>query len=216
MWELTPAYSGIPGELRGLELLHRRHGSLPWHLLVEPAVRVAECGFPVTEDLKDAMNSVTSIWGNFLTKDPSWAADFAPNGTLVGKGDVMTRNRYANTLRIIAKGGVEEFYGGVIARSTLKALRAHNGILNQGDLENYTAILRKPLSTSYRGYRVTTGSAPSGGSTALSALNIIENYPKWDTATWRNLSAHRLDEAFRFAYGQVSIVLPKKNFSSHV
>ena len=30
-----------------------------------------------------------------LVDDPVWAMDFAPNGTLLGLGDVMTRKRYA-------------------------------------------------------------------------------------------------------------------------
>jgi gamma-glutamyltranspeptidase/glutathione hydrolase len=33
--------------------------------------------------------------GAFLVEDPQWAMDFAPNGTLVGVGDMMTRKRYA-------------------------------------------------------------------------------------------------------------------------
>ena len=98
-------HSGVPGELRGLELLHHRHGSLSWHKLVEPAIRVAQRCFPVTDDLVHAMDSVTAVWGDFLVKDPAWAVDFAPNGTLVGWGDTMTRKRYANTLRTIARSG---------------------------------------------------------------------------------------------------------------
>jgi gamma-glutamyltranspeptidase/glutathione hydrolase len=35
----------VPGELRGLEHLHRRYGVLPWKTLVMPAVRVARDGF---------------------------------------------------------------------------------------------------------------------------------------------------------------------------
>ena len=196
--------SGVPGELRGLQLLHHRHGSLPWHKLVEPAIQVAQRGFAVTDDQVHAMESVTAAWGDFLVKDPAWSIDFAPNGTRVGLGDTMTRRRYANTLRIIAREGPGAFYHGPMAKSTLAALRARGGIMTERDLENYTAILRTPLSTTYRGYKLTTGSAPSGGSIALSALKIIEGYPELGDATWSNLSAHRLDEAFRFAYGQVS------------
>ena len=31
----------IPGELRGLELLHKKYGSLPWEQLVTPAINLA-------------------------------------------------------------------------------------------------------------------------------------------------------------------------------
>lgn len=33
--------------------------------------------------------------GNFLLEDPVWAEEFAPNGTIVEVGQLMTRPRYA-------------------------------------------------------------------------------------------------------------------------
>jgi gamma-glutamyltranspeptidase len=101
----TGLASGVPGELRGLEHLHKGYASKSWKSLVSPAVKVARNGFPVTEDLVRYMKSATTGIENFLVKDPTWAIDFAPNGTLLGLGETITRRRYADTLEAIAKRG---------------------------------------------------------------------------------------------------------------
>ena len=60
------------------------------------------------------MDSATNTAGNFLTEDPVWAEDFAPNGTRLQLGDTITRKRYADTLETIANEGIETLYSGSI------------------------------------------------------------------------------------------------------
>jgi gamma-glutamyltranspeptidase/glutathione hydrolase len=68
------------------------------------------------------------------------------------------------------------------------------------DMKNYQVSIRKPIDITYRGYKLFSTGAPSGGSVALSILKIIEGYDMSDPSTL-NLSTHRLDEAMRFSYG---------------
>ncbi len=42
---------GVPGTLRALEVLHKRHGRLPWAALFAPAIALAEQGFRVSPRL---------------------------------------------------------------------------------------------------------------------------------------------------------------------
>ncbi|RHZ63821.1 hypothetical protein CDV55_106220 [Aspergillus turcosus] len=194
--------SGVPGELRGLEHLHKKYGSLPWSVLVQPAIRTAREGFPVGRDLVKYMNSAVGNGKDFLVENPTWALDFAPNGTRVGLGDIMTRKRYADTLETIANKGPDAFYSGPIAETMINALQAANGTMTLEDLRNYTVAIRNVSQIEYRGYQVTSTSAPSSGTVAMSILKILSTYDDFFTPDNVNLSTHRLDEAMRFGYGE--------------
>ncbi|GFG01929.1 gamma-glutamyltranspeptidase 1 [Aspergillus udagawae] len=177
--------SGVPGELRGLEHLHKKYGSLPWSVLVQPAIRTAREGFPVGRDLVRYMKSAVGAGKDFLVENPTWALDFAPNGTRVGLGDIMTRRRYADTLETIAKKGPDAFYSGPIAETMINALQAANGTMTLEDLRNYTVAIRNVSQIDYRGI-----------------LKILNTYDDFFAPGNVNLSTHRLDEAMRFGYGE--------------
>ena len=198
---LSDSASAVPGDPRGLEYIHQNYGALPWKDVVFPAVRVARYGFPLTEDSLFFFNLVTREY-DFLTHDPIWAIDFAPNGTRLGLGEIMTRRRYANTLEAIANEGADAFYTGAIANSTVRALQAQNGTMTMKDLENYKVISRKPVETFYRGYRVLGCGAPASGAVTMSVLKTVEGYADFGAPNMLNLSTHRLVEAMRFGYAQ--------------
>jgi gamma-glutamyltranspeptidase/glutathione hydrolase len=200
--------SGVPGEVRGLEYLHEKYGSLPWSTVVQPAVRTARDGFIVGEDLVKYMKSAIGNGEDFLSKNPTWAIDFAPNGTRVKLGDTITRRRYADTLEAIGQRGADAFYSGPIAETMINALQNANGTMTLEDLKNYTVAIRKVSQIDYRGYKVTSTSAPSSGVVALSILKILGTYQGlFANAQAVNLSTHRMDEAMRWGYGEVSAIL---------
>ncbi|CAN8101939.1 unnamed protein product [Discula destructiva] len=196
--------AGVPGELRGLEYVHKKYGALPWKTVMTPAVNVARGGFEVTADTVRYLTSVSNP--GFLTEDPSWAVDFAPNGTLVQLGQTMTRKRYADTLETISNEGASAFYNGVIAEATIAAIQASNGTMTVQDLASYSIALRDPVTIDYRGYKLTSCSAPAGGTVALSILNIVNGYNGFGDPREINLTTHRLDEAMRWSYGMRTLL----------
>lgn len=198
----TGLASGIPGEVRGLHYLHSNYGVLPWDVVLQGAIDVARYGFPVTEDLVRYMGYVTHGEDSFLVSDPTWAIDFAPNGTLLGLDETITRKRLANTLETIAQYGPDAFYTGAMAEAMIRTLRTANGTMTMEDLKDYQIVSGKVAELDYRGFKLRSCSAPSGGSVLLAALNIVEGYADMGEPDHRNLSTHRLDEAIRFAYGQ--------------
>ncbi len=162
---------------------------------------MARCGWPVNEDLIRYMDFAASYAGQFLVEDPAWAVDFAPNGTRIGLGDVITRKRYAETLETIANEGPDAFYTGRIAETMIVAVTAANGTMTMEDLSHYKAVIRTPANITYRGFRLHSCTNPSAGEVALAVLKTVEGYDDFFYPDTVNLSTHRLDEATRFAYG---------------
>ncbi|KAM0274931.1 hypothetical protein ACHAQH_007740 [Verticillium albo-atrum] len=193
--------SGIPGEAKGLEYVHNKYGALEWKDVLAPSIKLARFGWKVNEDLIYYMNSVG---GTFLTDDPTWAIDFAPHGKRLELGETITRKRYANTLETLAEEGANALYTGAIANATVAHLQKLNGTMTLEDLQNYTIAHRPTAEIDYRGFKLTSATAPSGGIVVLSALNAAEGYQGFDDPEQLNLTTHRLDQTTRFAYGQRS------------
>ena len=151
---------------------------------------------------------------DFLTKDPTWAMDFAPNGPRLGAGEIMTRKRYANTLETIATHGADAFYTGLLANLTIQTIQRENGTMTMDDLANYRVISRPAVSIDYQDdYRLFSCGSPASGAIALSILQTISGYNCRSSASSSSskerdssLNAHRLAEAMRFSYGQRTLL----------
>ena len=190
----------MPGELRGWERLHARHGKLPWKKVFAPAVELNRKGFKVTSQLSIAIAQYKS---SFICADDRFREVYCPNGTAVGLGDHIKRTRYADTLELIGQQGADAFYSGPIAQRSIAAIQARGGIMTRKDLRDYSVVLRKPLHFDFHGTkRVWSMGAPSSGAVVLSALKTMATYSEEETqAAGVNLTTHRLIEATKVRDG---------------
>ena len=191
---------GTPGVLRMLELAHRNHGRIGWPALMQPGIRVADEGFPISPRLYQSVNAVFTSTAPAtrarLTRDPDIAELFltADRNAVKPIGTVLRNPALADTFRRIASGGADAFYGGELARAIVAEIRetyagatlpdgvtpvvTTPGLTTLEDLASYRARERPPVCIVYRDVWEVCGMGPpsSGGLAVAQILGILQNF----------------------------------------
>lgn len=190
--------SAVPGTVAGLRLAHERHGKLKWEQLVEPARKLAEEGFVVSDFLANAFTMRTSL--ERLERFPETRRIFLRDGRHYQPGERLVQPDLAKTLARI-QADPREFYQGETARLIIAEMQRHGGVLSMDDMRRYRPVVRAPLRGTYRGIELLVLPPPSsGGTTLLEALNILEGYDL-EAMGWHSASyIHTLVEAMRRAF----------------
>jgi gamma-glutamyltranspeptidase/glutathione hydrolase len=154
-----PLASGVPGSVAGLALAHRRAGRLPWKTVVEPAVRLARDGFPMTANVSESIAAERER----LARDPETARIFLPGGAPPVPGTIFRQPDLAKTLEAIRDRGEDGFYRGAVARDIAESQKRSGGLITRGDLGRYEAKIRPALRFRFLGAEIITTPAPSSG-----------------------------------------------------
>jgi gamma-glutamyltranspeptidase/glutathione hydrolase len=144
-----PLAAVVPGLVRAWEALHARFGSCRWADLLAPAIAQAE-GHPISHVMGERLAEDVS----FLAKDPGCAGVFLPGGQPLKLGATLHQPALAATLKRIAAQGADEFYCGETARHLATAHNIAGGLMTEADLAAYAPMWVEPVSTDYRGHRV--------------------------------------------------------------
>ncbi|HRX71187.1 MAG: gamma-glutamyltransferase [Candidatus Competibacteraceae bacterium] len=202
--------AGVPGTVAGLALAHERHGRLPWRRLLEPAIRLAEQGFPINAELSQSLQEARP-------RMERWPASlkvfFKADGAAYQPGERLTQKDLARSLRRIAVQGPKAFYEGEIARKLVTDMAAHDGLITLDDLKNYRAVVREPVRGRYRDYEIVSMPPPSsGGVHLIQILNMLETWPLAELGSNSAATIHRLAEAMKLAYADRSEYLGDPDF----
>ncbi|MDQ1898870.1 gamma-glutamyltransferase [Paracoccus sp. WLY502] len=167
-----PSAVAVPGNLRGWFLMQRRHGRLPWADVVDPAIRVAARGFPVSPYLHGAIREHEDD----LRADPEMARLFLPDGAPLAPGARLVMGDYAESLRLIQAQGDTALHGGDLGRALVDRL-ADGGHVTLADLETAHAVERQAIFGTYRGHTIAGPPPPaSSGVHVVQMLNMLEPF----------------------------------------
>ena len=161
----------VPGCVSGWNALLTKFGTKKLGELLQPTVRYAIEGSPVT-------NAIASDW-----KPERGVTDYATlNGTFLFRnnglkpGEIFRNPRLAKTLELLSKDGAEAFYEGEIADRIVQFSGKNGGRFERQDFAAHRANWIEPICTSYRGYDVWQLPPNGQGMVVLQMLNILETF----------------------------------------
>lgn len=188
---------GVPGELKGLELLHEKYGSMPWAKLVQPAIRLALDGVRVSH----YFHGVLKKYAHSFQKDPLLKKVFYAGNRVPDVGQLIKRPELAKTLRMIAKQGSRVFYEGAIADAIVDTVQKNGGLITRQDLSSFRVRELEALSGEYNGVTVHAMPSPSsGGVILLQMLDVLKHFPLKNWGHNSSRSIHHISEAMKHAY----------------
>lgn len=187
---------GVPGTPMGLYEAHRRYGRLPWKALVEPAIRLAERGVDVTDDLHELIEKQRAQ----LSRDPAVARTFLPGGASLRPEALFKQPDLAWSLRQLRDRGATAFYHGAVAKRLVAGMQAGGGLITLDDLARYRIREAEPLWGSYRGHRIAFMPEPSGGVFLAELLNLIERFDLKAMGQNSVASLHVIAEASKLVF----------------
>lgn len=200
--------SGVPGSVDGMVEAHQRYGSLPWPMLVQPAIDLALKGFALTEREAQWLNELQENLTRYNTVVPEFLIR-----TKWKSGDSIRWTDLGRTLERIRDNGRAGFYEGKTADDIVSEMKRGNGLITHDDLRAYHSVWRKPVTGQYKNYRVISmPPSSSGGICLLQLLEAVEPYPigAWGYNTPETI--HLMVEAERRVYADRSRYLGDPDF----
>ncbi len=201
---------GVPGSVAGMLKAHKRFGVLPLKVVMQPAIELAQKGFPISLMMANMLNENATVFAKYTGSEHYFTKK---NGTPYREGDIFVQKDLARTLKRIAKHGRAGFYTGATADYIVKTMQEYNGLITHKDLKNYEAIWRKPITTTYNGYTLYLMPPPSSGGIVIAQmLKMLAPYKLKEMGYNTAKYVHLLTEVMRRAYADRNYFLGDPDF----
>lgn len=175
-----------------------RFGTMSLSQILQPAIELAERGFPVYQRLHDTLSASVR---KFTELYPTTGEVYYPNGRPPEVGEVLRNPDFAETLKVICRAeeenrhkgreagiqaGRDAFYKGPIAERIISFISetpvedasgtAHTGLLSYGDMAAWQATVEAPVTYRYKGLDVHKCPTWTQGPTFLQHLALLEGF----------------------------------------
>jgi gamma-glutamyltranspeptidase/glutathione hydrolase len=202
-----PGSVTVPGAVAGWEALLDRYGSFPLPRVLQPAIQLAEDGFPVSP-------IIARQWAaeeHLLLQDPGATDTYLVEGERAPRAGEWFRNPdLATSLRQIADQGAAAMYGGPLGRRIVEGLEPMGGYLTLDDMQAMEPEWVTPISTDYKGWTVWEMPPAVQGIAALQMLEILEPFDLQAMGHNSPEYLHHLIEAKKIAFADLAYVADRE------
>ncbi|HXY03533.1 MAG TPA: gamma-glutamyltransferase family protein, partial [Terriglobales bacterium] len=213
---------GLPCVVDAWYTLLDRWGTMSFGEVLQPAIELAESGFPLSE-----RGVAFILQTEKIHKYPTTAKIYLPNGKPPKPSEIFKNRDLASTLETLIeiekknkgkgrhdalKAARDHFYKGDLARNMATFSEENGGLFRYEDFAEYSVQIETPVSIDYHGYTVYKNPSASQGPTELIALNLLEGY---DLRALGHNSAdyiHTCVEAIKLAMADREIFLGDMDF----
>lgn len=193
----------VPGAVDGWFALHERFGKLPMKKVLEPAIRYAEQGYPVSQLVADYWKRNFKGFernAKDIEEIANAKATYLIDGRAPAHGEIFRNPDLARTYRALAAGGRNAFYKGKLAKTMDAYFRRIGGDLRLKDFAAHTGDWVDPVGVNYRGYDVYELPPNTQGVAALQMLRMLEAYDLKSMGRGSADALHVMVEAKRLAF----------------
>ena len=200
----------VPGTARGWEVTVERFGEKSLAELLQPAIRYATEGYPVSELIAGAWSH-----GEELFTDDNAREAYLFDGASPDVGQTVTLPQLGASLRKIAEQGADVVYEGEIAEAIAEEVQSHGGFMTVDDLAGFEPEFPDPVSTTYNGTEVYELPPNNQGLIALEALNVAEEIGAGDHPLDSPERVHYFAEAMKVAFRDGHHYVTDPEFEDH-
>lgn len=203
---------GVPGTVAGMTMALEKYGTIPLARALQPAIELAEQGFPVDEDLHKTLIDAQE---KMQASPASMDIFFQEEGLPYEIGEIIVQKDLAKSLKLIAQEGASAFYQGKIASAIVADMEVNGGLITKEDLAAYEPVIRPTIKGNYRGYEIHSMPPPSsGGIHLVQMLNILEKFTIRSLGHNTAQTIHLMAESMKLAYADRSKFLGDSDFVS--
>ncbi len=185
----------VPGAVAGWIDTLTEFGTFSIGEVLEPAIKIAEEGFPVSP-------LISIMWklSQSKLKNSRYGSELLIDNKAPKQGQIFTNSYLASVLKEITSKGKSGFYKGWVANEITKVIFEEGGKLTHEDLQAHKSELVSPIYTEYRGIKIFEIPPNGQGITALLALNLLEGFNMSNIKPTSYKYYHILIECLRLAF----------------